>query len=206
MRRKSVFLGYFALFLVSVFASCQLLNSILSQNTTPEEPNIVQETPQSEQYDRVLSPEIVASLPAPEIPSVPLSFVQVDINNPLDNSEILPEPSASSVDFEGATVDPTNPNQNLEIITENSETVAENHESANPNPAQNPELVDIPLTGAPQNAPEATSSSPRKVSIFRTILAVLLAVTALTLAGFGLYQTYDYLAPFIDDYLQRNYH
>lgn len=195
MRRKSVFLGYLALFLVSVLASCQLLNSILSQNTTPEEPNIVQEIPQSEQYDCVLSPEIVASLPAPETPSVPLGFVQVNIHNP----EILPEPSASSTDLEGATVDPTNPNQNLEII-------AENPELANPNPVQDSELADIPLTGALQNMPETTSSSPRKVSIFRTILAVLLAVTALTLAGFGLYQAYDYLAPFIDDYLQRNYH
>lgn len=195
MRRKSVFLGYLALFLVSVLASCQLLNSILSQNTTPEEPNIVQEIPQSEQYDRVLSPEIVASLPAPETPSVPLGFVQVNIHNP----EILPEPSASSTDLEGATVDPANSNQNLEII-------AENPELANPNPVQDSELADIPLTGALQNVPKTTSSSPRKVSIFRTILAVLLAVTALTLAGFGLYQAYDYLAPFIDDYLQRNYH
>lgn len=172
MRRKPVFLGYFAIFLVSVFASCQFLDSILSQSPTSE-PNIVQETNQDEQYDRVLSPEVVATLPLLEAAVTPA-----------DSETALPDPDHNA--------SPALSFVQVDIV--------------NPAPLQSPEVVDVPLTNAPQNASEATATSPREISIFRTVLAVLLAVAALTLAGFGLYQAYGYFAPFIDDYLRRNYH
>lgn len=160
MRRKPVFLGYFALFLVSVFASYGLLNTIISQNSADSEQNIVQESPKTEDYDRVLSPELVAALVAETDPQIsnelnipeppisqnnPPSFVQIDIVTPVEPDNII--------------ADNTQPS------------------------------VDVPLTSAPQRS---------QVSIFRTILAVLLAVTSLTLAGFGLYQTYEYFSPLLD--------
>lgn len=192
MRRKPVFLGYFALFLVSVFASCQFLNSILSQNT-PSEPSVVQEKPQY--YDLVLSPQAVASLPdeaAAEVslsePTQPSNLLYVELADPSNvSSPDNPTPSEDNGQPLVSNTLPDAGNQQLAMADQPAD---------NPLPSDQP--VDVPLT----STPEATDASLRKVSIFRTILAVLLAVTALTLAGFGLYQTYVYFAPLIDDYLQ----
>lgn len=165
MRRKPVFLGYFALFLVSIFASCQFLGNIVPKLANPDITQESPETPQTQNepqyYDRVLSPQAVAALsegsviqtsPAettfPDHSDNSLAFVQVEIASP---------------------VNPTSPTDLYQPTNDSKTTL------------QQP--VEVPLTGAP-------------VSIFRTILAVLLAVAALTLAGLGLYQAYDYFRPF----------
>lgn len=196
MRRKPLFLGYLALFLISVFASCQLLSNIMPQNAI-DEPSIVQEPPQPEQYDRVLSPESVALLAAPEDtqdgssdtvapePTISLNFVQVDVANPAHSTDLADptgpaDPAHSTSPADAGLADP----------------VSQISQSADGQPA-----VDIPLTGATSSSADV---APRKVSIFRTVLAVLLAVTALTLAGLGLYQAYDYFSPYIEKYLQNN--
>ncbi len=160
MRRKPVFLGYFALFLVSVFASYGLLNTIISQNSADSEQNIVQESPKTENYDRVLSPELVATL-------------VVETDPQISNELSIPEPPISQ----------NNPPSfvQIDIVTpvEPDNIIADNTQPS----------VDVPLTSVPQRP---------QVSIFRTILAVLLAVASLTLAGCGLYQTYEYFSPLLD--------
>lgn len=187
MRRKPVFLGYFALFLASVFASCSFLSSLLPHEI-PNEPNPAQENPQTIQYhDSVLLPHAVANLPfetetkeisisEPTQPS--LIYVEIADPNPDSNAD-LPAQVEDSAD------QPIEPNN---IPSEaDQQTVATD------------QTVDVPLTNAPEVAPQ----SPRKVSVFRTILAVLLSVTALTLAGFGLYQAYDYFRPTLEKYLRE---
>jgi len=187
MRRKPVFLGYFSLFLVSVFASCSLLSSLLPHEI-PNEPHSVQENPQTIQYhDSVLLPQAVANLPfeteTKEIsisePTQP-SLIYVDLADPNpDFNAGLPAQAESPAD---QPVKPDNiPNGTDQQL------------------AAGDQAVEIPLT----NTPESTSQSSRKVSIFRTILAVLLSVTALTLAGFGLYQAYDYFRPTFEKYFRE---
>ena len=144
MRRKPVFLSYFAVFFISGVISCQLLNNLLDKNTISD-PAIVQETPADslEYRNFVLSPQAVAGLEQDNLSAIstaPVQLIHIDI------------------------VDPETPAQ---IATQDS--------------TANLADVEVPLTAA-----------PRRVSIFRTVLAVLLAVTSLTLAGLGLYQTYAY--------------
>lgn len=180
MRRKPIFLGYFALFLVSIFASCSLLNGLMPHKTT-KEPSVVQDNPQTIQYDNlILSPQAVASLPfeivSHEDPATSPHFVSVELAAPSPE-----EPTAAT----------------HERPLENSDDkTGDNQELAQANSSQ---IAEVPLT-----------SAPRQVSIFRTVLAVLLAVTALTLAGFSLYQAYEYFLPFhplrplIEKYLTKN--
>lgn len=165
MRRKPVFLGYFALFLVSVFTSFSLLDYLLPAQTV-NEPNIVQETPQYR--DHVLSPQAVANLSYDTTPSV------------ISTSEPT-QPNLLNIELADPANDLTN--------SENSEQLAVTDQP-----------VEIPLTGTPQD--ESEIATPRKISIFRTVLAVLLAVAALTLAGFGLYQAYEYFRPALEKYLR----
>lgn len=187
MRRKPVFLGYFAIFLISIFASCGLLNTILSQNPA-NEPGIVQETPKPENYDRVLSPEMVANLTLSEDGQSLASNSVISTSSPAQNF--------IHIDIANSSETPTDPILPPDSVINNPETSNDANQNQTIANQQSP-TVDVPLTGNPQ---ADASSSPRKVSIFRTILAVLLAVTALTLAGIGLYQAYDYFAPFIDEY------
>lgn len=186
MRRKPIFLGYFLLFLVSGFASCQFLNNLLPQ-TTPDNPGIVQESPEEtpEYYDRILSPQAVAALETPEDipshevsisePSQPTDFVHVDIVSP---NQDQPSPVDPALDPEPAP----NPGPDLALTPDPGSDSDQQLASTDKTTPDQP--VDVPLTNAP-------------VSIFRTVLAVLLAVTALTFAGFSLYQAYEYFAPFL---------
>lgn len=183
MRRKPVFLGYFALFLVSVFASCSLLSSLLSHEI-PSEPNPVRENPQTIQYDSVLSPQAVANL------SLETETKEISISEPTQPSLIYVE-----------LADP-NPDSNADLPTQAEDQPVEPDNIPNETDqelAAVDQAVEVPLT----NTPESTSQSSRKVSIFRTILAVLLSVTALTLAGFGLYQAYDYFRPTFEKYFRE---
>lgn len=183
MRRKPVFLGYFALFLVSVFASCSLLSSLLPHEI-PNEPHSVQENPQTIQYDSILSPQAVANL------SLETETKEISISEPTQPSLIYVE-----------LADP-NPDSNADLPTQAEDQPVEPDDIPNETDQQlaaGDQAVEVPLT----NTPESTSQSSRKVSIFRTILAVLLSVTALTLAGFGLYQAYDYFRPTLEKYLRE---
>lgn len=187
MRRKPVFLGYFALFLVSVFASCSLLSSLLPHEI-PSEPHPVQKNPQTIQYnDSVLLPQAVANL------SLEAGTKDISISGPTQSSLIYVE-----------LADP-NPGLNLDLPTQSENPTGQPLEPNNvPNEGAQQtvatgQTVDVPLT----SAPETTLQSPRRVSIFRTILAVLLSVTALTLAGFGLYQAYGYFRPTFEKYLRK---
>lgn len=187
MRRKPVFLGYFALFLVSVFASCSLLSSLLPHEI-PSEPHSAQENPQTIQYhDSVLLPQAVANL------SFETGTKEISISEPTEPSLIYveladPDPG-SNADLPAQSENPAEQPPEPDNIPngEAQQTVATD------------QTVDVPLT----SVPETTSQSPRRVSIFRTILAVLLSVTALTLAGFGLYQAYDYFRPTFEKYLRE---
>lgn len=165
MRRKPIFLGYFAIFLASIFASYGFLNSILPKSAIVDS-SVIQETP-PQPYGDVLSPAVVAGLASPEAP--------VSAEPP---SDTLSEPSGS------AAAESSTPQNFIQVNI------------ANPSPPVDPTqpAVDVPLTNTPEESPAAA-----QVSVVRTILAVLLAVAALTLAGLGLYQTYNYFAPFIDD-------
>lgn len=183
MRRKPVFLGYFSLFLVSVFASCSLLSSLLSHEI-PSEPNPVRENPQTIQYDSVLSPQAVANL------SLETETKEISISEPTQPSLIYVE-----------LADP-NPDSNADLPTQAEDQPVEPDNIPNETDqelAAVDQAVEVPLT----NTPESTPQSLRKVSIFRTILAVLLSVTALTLAGFGLYQAYDYFRPTFEKYFRE---
>lgn len=183
MRRKPVFLGYFALFLVSVFASCSLLSSLLPHEI-PNEPHSVQENPQTIQYDSILSPQAVASL------SLETETKEISISEPTQPSLIYVE-----------LADP-NPDSNAGHPAQTEDQPVEPDDIPNGTDQQlaaGDQAVEVPLT----NTPESTSQSSRKVSIFRTILAVLLSVTALTLAGFGLYQAYEYFRPTIEQYFRE---
>ena len=191
MRRKPIFLGYFALFLVSVFASCSLLGGLLSREISNEpdassEPSVVQENPQTIQYDNlILSPQAVAGL-LPETapneislsePTQP-SSIYIELAEPSSTSSPdSPEPSADSGVPAGPEDQPFGPN---DLSTDNLSNTEAGQLAATDQP------VDVPLTGTSE---ETSAQSPRKVSIFRAVLAVLLAVTALTLAGFGHYQS-----------------
>lgn len=176
MRRKPVFLGYFLLFIVSGFASCQLLNNLLPQSSTNSAPAITvepeTETPQVEFHNQILSPQTVAefntdtnTIVEPPVAKTEISFVHVDVANPAPGE-------SSTFNNEIATINPS----------DFGPSEPTNYPTADNTPS-NPAEVDIPLTGG-------------RVSIFRTILAVLLAVTALTLAGFELYRAYEYFLPF----------
>lgn len=186
MRRKPVFLGYFALFLVSVFASCSLLSSLLPHEI-PNESHSVQENPQTIQYDSILSPQAVANL------SLETEAKEISVSEPTQPSLIYVE-----------LADP-NPDSNAGHPAQ-TESPADQPVKPDDNPnrtdqqlAAGDQDIEVPLT----NTPESTSQSSRKVSIFRTILAVLLSVTALTLAGFGLYQAYEYFRPTIEEYFRE---
>lgn len=210
MRRKPIFLGYFVLFLVSCIASCQLLQNIIPSTTTSE-PGLVQQDPSSdsvqsrpELYDRVLSPQDVArlgladdashevSLSEPTIstpiisdptsnPDTHPGFVHVEVANPTDTQ--TPDSTPTPDNTPSLSGDPTH-----DDAPSLDDLIAENpSDAARPdNPSASQPSADVPLTGG-------------SVSIFRTVLAVLLAVSALTFAGYGLYQAYEYFRPLLKD-------